>query len=267
MRRTLALLLLAVPLPVAAESPPAVAELSYDGYASRFRVLSMESELQLAPGGYHIVLSGHTAGMVGLLYHANWRSSADGNWDGSGVSPLHFDNVGTFGGQPRHIAMDFVHGDPVMRVVDPPDDGEHLPLAPDLTQHAIDSLSITTLVIHQFATLGHCEGEVTTFDGRQAERLTLRSVGSEYLPLTGRSTWYGPTLRCDIQSHVVGGLFRDEKPEERNYTDTIWMGTVLPGMPPMPVRFTAMTHHLGRITFYLVGAKLRDAGTVTANRP
>jgi hypothetical protein len=45
------------------------------------------------------------------------------------------------------------------------------------------------------------------------------------------------------------------------------MGTALPGMPPMPVRFTAMTHHLGRITFYLVGAKLRDGGTLTANRP
>jgi hypothetical protein len=216
MRRTLALLLLALPLPAWADSPPAVAELTYDGYASRFRVLTMESELQLATGGYHIVLSGRTAGMVGLLYHANWRSSADGTWDGSGVAPLHFDNRGTFGGQPRHIAMDFDHGDPVLRVLEPPDDGEHLPLAPDLTQHAIDSLSITTLVIHQVATLGHCEGGVTAFDGRQAERLTLRAVGSEYLPLTGRSTWYGPTLRCDIQSHVVGGFFRDEKPPTRS---------------------------------------------------
>lgn len=268
MRWPLALFLFALPVCADADPPPVVVELSYDGYASGFRVLSMESELLLAPSGYRITMTGHTAGMVGFLYHATWETVADGAWTESGVAPQHFDNSGVFGGQQRHVAIDFVRGDPVIRVLQPLDDGEHLPVVPDTTHHDIDSLSITALVIRQIAMLGHCEGQTKAFDGRQVEELTLHAAGGEDLPVTGRSSWRGPTLRCNVDAHVLSGFFRDEAADAaRAYTDTIWMGNVLPGLPPLPVRMTAMTRHLGRTVLYLTGAKLRDAGTLTANRP
>ena len=264
----LVLLLLAIPAAAGADPAPVVVHLTYDGYASGFRVLSMDTDLLLAPTGYRITMSGRTAGMVGFLYHANWQTWADGTWTAGGVSPLHFDNSGSFGGQPRQVAITFLHGDPVLRTLQPADDGEHLPLATDLMRRAIDSLSVTALVIRQVATLGRCEGQITAFDGRQVEALILRTGGDEALPATGRSSWRGPALRCDIESRVLDGFFRDENPgESRVYTDSIWLGNVLAGVPPLPVRMTAMTHHLGRTMLYLTGVTMRDAGTLTANRP
>ena len=45
--------------------------------------------------------------------------------------------------------------------------------------------------------------------------------------------------------------------------ETIWLAPVLPGVPDLPVRMTATTHHLGRTTLYLTGAT-PIPGTVTA---
>ncbi len=267
-RRFALLALLALPVPAGADPAPVAVQLTFDGYASGFRVLSMQTEMLLAPTGYRIAIAGRTAGMVGLLYHANWQTWADGTWTASGISPQHFDNAGVFGGQPRHVALVFEHGEPVIRTLDPPDDTEHLPVTADAIRHAVDSLSITALVIHQIATQGHCAGETVAFDGRQAEALTLHAAGGEDLPATTRSSWRGPTLRCDIDARVIAGFFREGDTEaSRNYVDTLWMGNVLPGVPPLPVRMTATTHHLGRVMLYLTKATLRDAGTLTARTP
>ncbi len=264
----LALFLLALPVRAGADPGAVVVDLTYDGYRSGFHVLTLHSEMLMAPSGYRIALSGHTAGMVGLLYHANWQSWADGTWTDSGVQPLHFDTAGVFGGQPRHVAIEYERGAPVIHTLEPADDGEHTPVPPGMAQHTIDSLSITALVIHQVAMLGRCEGQVTTFDGRQLQTMALQASGAEYLPVISRSSWSGPTLRCELDAHVLAGFYRGDSSEAaRIRGDTIWLGSVLPGVPPLPVRSTTTTHHLGRLTIYLTGASLRNAATLTAKAP
>jgi hypothetical protein len=263
MRSRLALLLLLIlPARAGADPAPLVVHLTYDGYASGFRVLSMQSDLVLGTTGYRISMSGHTAGMVGFLYHANWQTWSEGSWSDGGVAPDHFQNVGVFGGQPRRVDMDFIRGNPVLSVLQPPDDGEHLPVPPAVAHDAIDSLSVTALVIRRVAMLGNCKGEAKSFDGRQVSRLALRATGGEDLAPTSRSSWRGPALRCDIDYQVLGGFFRDDTPQ--SFVDTIWLGNVLPGAPPLPVRMAALTHHLGRTILYLTSATLRDPGTLTA---
>ena len=259
---------LLLPLPVAADPAPTVIELTYSGYASAFHVLTMQSEMELTPTGYRITIAGHTAGMVGFLYHARWRTWDDGVWDGSGVQSLHFDNDGVFGGDPRHVAMTFDHGTAEISVLQPPNDGEHTPVPPAMEHHVIDSLSLTALVVHQVATLGHCAGHATAFDGRQVEAVTLRTDGTEVLPPSDRSSWHGATLRCVIDTRVLAGFYHSEQSDPmRLRSDIVWLGSVLPNLPPLPVRMTASLHHLGRIVLYLTDARLRGAATQTATRP
>lgn len=269
MTRCVALLLLvALPVTAARAQPaPVVVDLTYAGYKSGFHVLTAHSELLIAPTGYRISLNGNTSGMIGFFYHADWQSWADGTWTNDSVRPQHFDNDGVFGGHPRRIDLQYRNGNPVIRTLDPRDDGEHLPVPPDMTQHSIDSLSITALVVRQVAMMGRCDGQVTVFDGRSVENIALRPGGAEYLPATSRSSWAGPTLRCNLYAHMTAGFFRDGSPGERNYVDSIWLASVLPGVPPLPVRTVAHTHHLGELTLYLTDAKLRDAGTLTAKTP
>ena len=262
-------LLLVLPFrPAAADPQPVVVELSYSGYSRGFHVVTMKSVLTMTPNGYRITLAGHTAGVVGFLYHARWQTWAEGEWNGSGVSALHFDNEGVFGGQPRHVAVAFTHGDATIETLQPPDDGEHTSVPPSFEQHVIDSVSVTALVVHEVATQGHCGGQVRVFDGRQVEAVYLHADGPDDLPLTDRSSWRGPTLRCVLDTHVLAGFYRDELSDAlRTHADTIWMGNVLPDVPPLPVRMSTVTHHIGRIMLYLTDARLRDPGTLTANRP
>ena len=205
MVRCFAVLLLTLPVTAAADPGPVVIDLTYTGYASGFRVVTMQSELQLTPNGYRIAMAGQTAGVVGFVYHAHWQSWADGVWNGPNVTALHFDNHGVYGGDPRQVAIAFRGSQAAVPALQPPDDGEHTPVPPMFTHNVIDGLSLTALVVHQVATLGHCAGQVTTFDGRQVESLALAGDGTEMLPTTGRSDWRGPTLRCRIGRSRTGG--------------------------------------------------------------
>lgn len=258
MVRCFAFLLLTLPVTAVANPGPAVIDLTYAGYASGFRVVTMQSELLLTPSGYRIAMAGQTAGIVGVVYHARWQSWADGAWNGPGVNALHYDSDGVYGGDPRHVAIAFKASEAVVRALQPPDDGEHTPVPPTFTHDVIDGLSVTALVVHQVATLGHCVGQVTTFDGRQVESLTLGGDGTEMLPATDRSGWRGPTQRCRIDARVVAGFYHDEKADPlRTHTEFIWLGNVLPGLPLLPVRMTASSNHIGHVMLYLTGAKLK----------
>ena len=264
----LALLFLALPFQAAAQSAPVVADLTYWGYKDGFHVLTAHSEILLSPSGYRITLTGHTTGLIGLFFRARWHALADGNWTDDGVQPLHFDNQGVFGGHPRRVALQFAGGDPVIRTLSPVDDGEHTPVPPYATRDSIDTLSVTALLVHQVATLGTCQGEVRVFNGRSVEEMSIVRGGADYLAATSRSLYSGPTLRCDLHSHVIAGFFiGDDSPKSRHFDDSVWLATIFHGVPALPVRTTATTHHLGHIVLYLTAAKRRDIDTRTAKTP
>ena len=258
MMRYFAFLLLALPVNAVADPAPTVIDLTYAGYASGLHVVTMQSELRLTPSGYRIAMAGQTAGITGFVYHAHWQSWADGGWNGPSVNALHYDSNGVYGGDPRHVAIAFRAGEAVTQALQPADDGEHTPVPPSFTHNVIDGLSVTALVVHQVATLGRCDGQATTFDGRQVESLRLGGDGTETLPATDRSAWRGPALRCRIDARVVAGFYHDEKTDPlRTHTEFIWLGNVLPGLPPLPVRMTASSNHIGHVMLYLTDAKVK----------
>jgi hypothetical protein len=253
---------------VRAEPGPVTIRLTYEGYAAGLHALSITSDLTLGGDGYRIAMSGHTAGMIGFLYHARWRTVSEGTWAGAGIAPRFYDNAGTFGGEPRHVEIAFQHGLPDLLALDPKDDHEHEPAPPSLAQPSIDSLALSALLIRQVANGGGCRGKLTTFDGRQIQTVTLQSRGTEVLAPTDRSSFRGAAERCDVTGQVVAGFERDD-PERAHATlhDAMWLGRVIAGMPDLPVRMNATTRHLGHTTLYLTGAAVIDDTTHTASKP
>lgn len=265
---TALLVLLGLPFAARADPVPPAVQLVYDGYTSGFHVLSITTDLNVTTTGYQIEMTGHTAGMVGVMYHARWHTVSDGRWAGPDAVPLHYDNEGVFGGEPRHVAIDYMDGDPVLRALVPLDDHEHGPVPAALQKHTIDGLSVLALAMHQIMESGTCGGAVTTFDGRSVEARTLHTVGMEQLPATSRSSFQGPALRCDIDSRVLAGFFHNDPNEpQRAYTDSMWFARISPELPPLPVRFTATTHHIGRTLLYLTSMTLHPPGAMAATRP
>jgi hypothetical protein len=260
MRWFVGLILFLLPSGAAGDPGPSTIDLTYDGYASGFRVLMMQSEILLTRTGYRIATTGRATGMVGFVYQAKWRSWANGTWTEEGVNALNFDNAGVFGGHARHVAIAFDHGDAQLRVLQPIDDGEHTAVPPAQEHRVIDGLSVTALIIRQATRLGRCQGHVTSFDGRSVEALTLKTNGTETLLPTSRSIWSGPTLRCQIDARVLAGFYHDERSDPlRTHSETMWLANVLANAPPLPVRMTASSYYLGHIMLYLTRVKLRDS--------
>ncbi len=258
-------LTLALSAAALADPPPTVVHLIYEGYSAGFHMLDLQSDVTIGSDGYRIEMAGHTAGMIGFVYHANWHTEADGSWTGPGVLPAHYDNQGEFGGELRRVDMDYQQGNPVLRVLDPPDDHEHGPVPSTLERHTVDGLSVLALAIHQIMDGGTCIGRVMSFDGREVEDRTLRTIGMEQLPNTARSSFQGPALRCDVESHTVAGFYHNDATEaQRPYTDSIWFARLAPDLPPLPVRFTATTHHTGRVLLYLTGMSQHPSGAMSA---
>jgi hypothetical protein len=97
MRWSVGMILFVLPAVAGADPEQGAIDLTYDGYASGFRVLTMQSELMFTSTDYRIVMTGQTAGIVGAMYHARWQSTASGTWADKDIDARHFESVGLFG--------------------------------------------------------------------------------------------------------------------------------------------------------------------------
>jgi hypothetical protein len=240
--------------------------LTYDGYASGFRVMSLTADITLGATGYRVAMAGRTGGLIGVFYRAQWQASAEGGWTRSSVVPTRYDNTGTFGGTPRRVELDFPGGDPILRVRAPADDPEYEPVALDRTRGAIDALSVLALVLHQMQGSGGCSGQVQVFDGHQLDRNTFTYFGGDTLAPSSRSSFAGPTQRCDITGQTMSGFYRPDPSESRRpRMDSVWVARPRSDAPALPVRMTATTNQMGQVMLYVTDIREMPTGVVQAS--
>jgi Protein of unknown function (DUF3108) len=252
-----AVLFAAPPAPPVPAALPAADQprLTFAAYAAGFNVLRLAAAVTVAPDLYQVAVSGRTAGAFGALYHGAGTSMANGVWTGDDVLPQHYESAGTWGGDPRRVLIDYSGHDPVVRALDPPDDGYHQPIPTDLQHDAIDTLSAMALLMHRVATTGRCDVAARIFDGRRLSSIAAHTAGAELLPPTGRSPWHGTALRCDFDGRQLAGFPRDQPPDTagRIQHGSAWLARLSPDGPPVPVRVTFETRFFGAATLYLTG--------------
>jgi hypothetical protein len=230
--------------------------LSFAAYAGSLNVIDLETGLEMTPTGYRVAVNFRTAGLFGAIIHAQTQSIAAGAWQRNGVSPIRFYSYGTVRGRPRRTQIDFVGGQPTLKILEPQQDEERDPIPPALERNAIDTLSAVAYLVHQVVTTGQCDGHVTTFDGRRTSEITVHKVGQEILRKEDDSIFAGPALRCDFDGRQTGGFVHDvdraelEKPQH----GSAWLAPAMPGSPPVPVRMSFHTRFFGDATMYLTAA-------------
>ena len=246
---------MAIPAPAKSVATVA-AHADYQIYVRGLRIGRLETGFELQPAQYRVEIAFRTFGLVGWLWRGHQLGIAEGRLDRSRTEPLRFVGEGVWRGTPRRILIDYVGGQPVLRELEPPDDGEREPVPPALQANTIDTLSAMVLLIRHIAETGNCHTETTIFDGRRAVRLTARTVGEEALEPTRRSTFHGPALRCDFDGQLLAGFRRDDTQADRGKTrrGTAWFASIVPGAPLLPVQITFETTWLGDATLYLVGS-------------
>ena len=246
-------------------------DVQYDGFADGVLVLKMRAHLHFTPGGYQGTLAFHTAGMIAWVVRSTDESEVSGTFvhgtepapNADQAVPASFVSIGQLRGEDRVTRMTYRDGSPVIGTLTPDVTLERSPVAPLATRHTIDTLSAIAMLVRQVGDTGRCDGGTMIFDGRRLTALTARTSGAATLPHVGRSIFAGQTLRCDFDGNQIAGFKKDdtEAAQRRTRHGVAWLASVLPGVPPMPVRVIFDNKILGQVTLYLTAA---ESGTGTA---
>lgn len=247
----LALALLLVPLaPAGAETE---VHASYRTYAVGLHVANVKAGFGLGPWSYQMQLAYHTTGLVGLFYQGHQINTVRGSWQEDQPAPFEFFGDGFWRGQHRTTLIDYEHGRPLVRDLEPPNEGERQPVPSDLQSNTIDTLSAMAELIRHVAATGRCETTVRTFDGRSVTEVTARTVGTETLTPTDLSLFSGQALRCDFEGRMLAGFRLGESNalQRAPLHGSAWLASVIPGAPPVPARMVFQTRWFGEATMYL----------------
>ena len=240
----------------AAAAEVAQVQLAYDTYAGGIEVMQMRVFFGLGPWNYRVDLDYHTTGLVGLLYRGHQTNTVRGMWQDDQATPQEFFGEGVWRGHERRTLIGYDHGLPQVRELQPPQETEREPVPSELQLHTMDTLSAVAQLMRRVEHDHACETEVHTYDGRRVLDIVARTGGPERLDPTGRSTFSGPTLRCDFEGREVAGfLLGEDDPEHRRpLHGSAWLAPVLPNAPPLPVRIAFQTRWFGLATMYLTSA-------------
>ena len=243
-------LTLALLAPVA---PAAAVELHYEAYAAGVNVIDMDANFDVQPSHYQVTLEYRTVGALNLFSHSHQKTTAEGHFAGAHPVPERFYSAGILRGENRLTQIDYANGQPTIRQLAPPNEKERETVPPVQQLNTVDTLSAMAELIHQVNTTRHCEGSVSTFDGRRLATLAARTSGEQPLDPTGRSSYAGPTLRCEFTGQQLGGFKMDEDraDQQRMQKGTAWFAALTPGGPMVPVRIAFHTKWFGDATMYL----------------
>lgn len=230
---------------------PAI-HLAFDAYAAGLNVVKMNVAVELSQHGYRVDVGYHTAGIFGAIISSQADSWVTGDWTAEGVAPLRYYSYGALQGRPRRTLIDYVGGQPQVGILEPPDDDRD-PVPPEMARGTVDSLSAMALLVRELARTGHCDGSVTTFDGRRVSVISVRDAGVVELRKMSGSVFSGTAHRCDFEGRQLAGFAHDVDRTQlaRPQRGTAWLARVAPGEPLLPVRLTFHTRFFGDATMYL----------------
>ncbi len=235
--------------------------LSYTLYGHGFHVLNVVVDLRLTGQGYSVRLNDRTAGFLGLMLHTDVTSTATGRFDSGGVRPVRFESTGYSRGAQRQTVLDYVDGNPAVRVLTPSEPRRDR-VDPAQTVGSIDTLSAMADMMHEVQQHGSCDGRALVFDGLRLTQVSARTVGQQTVPPDGRSPYGGTALRCDFVSLQIGGFLHNEEEARlrKPQHGTAWVAPVGQGLPALPVRITFENPKLGLATMFLTKIEQGPAG-------
>ena len=249
---TLLILLLCLAWPFA-EHRASAAQLDYSLHVVGIPVADAALNIDLTEAGYRALLRFQTTGLASVVDHGNLAETVSGGIKGDRPAPQVFSSNGYLHGQQRVVDMIWQGGEPEVTTIAPPNATERQDVPEALRAGTVDQVSLIVLLAELAEHTGRCEGAARSYDGRDLQLFNVRTAGEDDIPRSSQSSFSGRALRCDFTSQTLAG-FRfgpDGEQDHRLRRGTIWLGRILSGGPPLPVRAAVETRWFGAATIYL----------------
>jgi hypothetical protein len=259
----LALGLLSAPALAAEPTPARFADLAYNVYVGGLRIFSFDVEMALLPESYRLTAEGQTQGMVSWVYTFDMNLTAEGFDRGGRIEPQRYLAETQWQSRERKLQLGFADAGRYDLTQDPPPEPDpdiegSLPKA--LPEGVVDPLSLAIAASRALEQTGTCNQTLPVFDGQRRFNVTVKQLGPATLPPNDYSIYQGPAMRCGLDVERISGFrksFRaDRDREARSTPPTIWMASIRPGLPPVPVRYEGEIK-LGKIVIHLTDATFR----------
>jgi hypothetical protein len=266
----LAMGLFSAPALAAEPVPGRFADLVYDVYVGGLRIFSFDVEMALLPDSYRLTAAGQTEGMVSWVYTFDMNLAAEGrNRDGR-IVPQRYIADTQWQSRQRKLQLGFAEGGRYDLAQDPPPEPDpdiEGSLPEELPDGIVDPLSLAIAASSALEQSGSCDQTLPVFDGQRRFNVTVKQLGRTTLPPNDYSIYQGPAMRCSLGVERISGFrksFRAARErEERSTPPTIWMASIRPDLPPLPVRYEGEIK-LGKIVIHLTDATFRTEAAEVA---
>jgi hypothetical protein len=252
-------------------APPQVTDLTYEVYVGGLHIFSFAVEMTLQPDRYRLTAQGATEGMVGWVYTFDLNLVAEGLDRDGRIAPSRYVAATQWQNRQRKTVLDFGKGGRYALQQDPPPEpdpdieGE---LPESLPEGTVDPLSLAVAASRALEQTGRCDQTLPVFDGQRRFDVTVKQLGETTLPANRYSIYQGPAVRCGIGVERISGFrksFRAKRNQEaRSTPPVIWMASIRPDLPPVPVRYEGEIA-LGKIVIHLTGAEFGTESSAAPN--
>ncbi len=245
-----------------ARTDPNLLKLGYQVYVGGLNAFAFTVDVALDGDRYRLSGAGESRGLLRMMWRWAAALRSDGRVAGDGVDAQAYHvNTWTRRGD-RALQLSFGNGGGYEIARTPPDD-EHRASKRDLPDSippsTIDPLSLSLAVARSLGEGGKCEGTYNIFDGDRRYDLIFTDHGPEQLRATSYLAFAGTANRCEFDIRRIMG-FREKRENFRFWDEdgmrppTVWVGRVVPEMPPVPVRLH-VDLNFGGVRIYLVWAE------------
>ncbi|MBT3792892.1 MAG: DUF3108 domain-containing protein [Rhodospirillales bacterium] len=261
------------PMITPAVSAERVMKLGYEIYLGGLNIFGFDADFAFDRDRYRIKGGGKTKGVVRMFWRWGVDATARGIINGHGVEAQRYDVITARRKGDKHLQVAF-KGDGAYGItrlpVDTPHRAQKRDLPDFLPRLAVDPLSAAMVVSHRLGQGQTCGSQVPVFDGDRRYNLDFQDLGDEHLKRPGYLAFIGSARRCRFVMKQVSG-FRKQKIKLRFWDDDkleqpiIWMASVAPGLPAVPVQFQA-DFNLGYMMLYLVKASYKGRTLMAVNK-
>ena len=229
--------------------------LGYKIYAGGLHVFSFEAEVDLSPARYETALALRSDGWLAWLWTFSLAAEVRGQAGPEGLAPRRFRTESEWRDSARWVEISYdAAGRPTAEAEPPPEEDDRDPVPEADRIGTVDPITAALGLVDRLMRTDSCDGQAEIFDGRRSFAASATDLGAQSLTTSDVAPYGGSAVACRLSIVPVKGFWKNPDYPPKPQELTVFLRSVVPNGPPVPVRIEADTR-FGGIRGHLISAQ------------